>query len=57
MLITQKDINDSQAPFILQSPTGDWKLIVNILSAGNQLRLQVIDDHDSELTKRSLELE
>ena len=57
MLITQKDINDAQAPFILENPTGDWKLVVNILRTENQFTVEVVDSNQSELSIRTIELE
>ncbi len=54
MLISQKDINNTRPPFIMLMSTGNWELVVKLLSIEYNLKLNVVDREG--LTTRLIEL-
>jgi hypothetical protein len=53
VLSSQKNILEYRPPFLMESPTGVWTLVVKIVSTDNSLKLLIVHDENGEFEQRS----
>ena len=56
MLPSKKDILKCSPPFLMELPTGEWSLIINVAEVNGFLKLDIVNMKKGVLKQRAIEL-